>query len=231
MSENENVRDKGNKANFWLMLLILGSLVGLSEVVLSGYLRQVGFAYRSGLLTGIGFGIIAVGLAIYKKPLMAIGIGLIGVLCKQMAVVILHVSVMCKMNSCIGSMSGIAALSILAYLTMSRLNKIGTRILVGGAAALLGAGAFYYIGMRVAPCNYLLSFNRAGGFVDFMVAEGLVWAAFSIVLFPLGWLVGEKVAPKIENIVISKPRLFYAQTALTTVICWALCAIAIANGY
>jgi len=223
---------KFSKAEILLAILALGSICGLIEVVFSGLLSKMGFPYRSALLVGLGFGVIGFGYAIFRKPLLAVWIGLVAIFCKQLGVLILNVSVMCKMNSCVAVFLEYAALAIIAITLMSKMTeKISARLITGGAAALIGAGAFYFIGMRVAPCNYLLSFNHAGGLVDFMVAEGLVWAGFSIVLFPLGWLAGEKASGKIGNIIFSKPRLFYAETALTTIFCVAICAIAVANGF
>jgi len=231
--DNENYRSKQvGKTGIILAVLALGAVCGLLEVVLGGFLIKTGLPYRSGLLVGLGFGVIGFAYAIFKKPLMAIWIGLIAIFCKQLGVLVLNVSVMCKMNSCVALLLEYGALAIMALVLMSKMKeKISLRLVTGGAAALIGAGAFHFIGMRVAPCNYLLSFNQAGGFVNFMITEGLIWAAFSIVLFPLGWLAGEKASAKIGNIIFSKPRLFYAETVLTTIFCVTICAIAVANGF
>jgi hypothetical protein len=59
---------------------------------------------------------------------------------------------------------------------------------MGGGAVLLASAAFYIAGMHVAPCAYLLSFKTLGAFI---VTEGLVWAAFSAILLPLGCAAGE----------------------------------------
>jgi hypothetical protein len=232
MDAENNQSKKIGKTKIVLAVLALGAVCGLFEVVLGGFLKNTGFPYRSGLLVGLGFGVIGFAYAIFKKPLMAIGIGLVAAFCKQLGVIVLHLPVMCMMNSCVAVLLEYGALAIIALVLMNRMKeKVSLRLIAGGAAALIGAGAFHYIGMRVAPCNYLLTFNRAGGFVDFMIQQGLVWVAFSVVLFPLGWLVGEKVSGKIGHIMFSKPRLFYAETAITTIFCVAICAIAIAGGY
>jgi hypothetical protein len=222
---------KANKMDLLFAVVALGSVCGLLEVIVGGFLHQIRFAYRVALLTGLGFGVIGFGLAIFRKPFMAIWIGLVAVLCKQMVVVILHVSVMCKLNSCLAVLFEYGALSGIAVMAMSRIKgNTGIGMLTGGSAALIGSVAFYFVGMRVAPCNYLLSFNHPGGFVAFLLNEGLIWAAFSAILFPLGWLTGEKFIKKTYVLLAGKPQLFYIGTALTTIFCWAICAIAISRG-
>jgi hypothetical protein len=47
-------------------------LCGLVEVLGEGLIRQAGIPFRSGILAGLGFAIIGFGLAIFKRPLMAL---------------------------------------------------------------------------------------------------------------------------------------------------------------
>jgi hypothetical protein len=105
------------------------------------------------------------------------------------------------------------------------------RIATGFSAALVAAPVFYFVGMRVAPCNYLLSFNRPEGFVAFMVAEGLVWAAFSALLFPLGWRLGTRLESALPRVRFARPLLYYG-TSLGVVACsWIACGLAYAAGF
>ncbi len=222
---------KASKKNFLISVLILGSLCGLLEVVLGGLLRQFNFPYRAGLLTGLGFGVIAVGLAIFKKPTMAIWIGLVAVLCRQLIIPILHVSIMCKANSCLAIMLEYSALAgIAAIFLWGKKGNAGRRILTGGGAAFVASIAFYLIGMQVAPCRYLLSFQGAGGLAAFLWKEGLSWMIFSAVLFPLGWQVGEKITEKTFILLARRPRLYYSAATVITVFCWVACALAISGG-
>lgn len=121
---------------------------------------------------------------------MLAGIALVTVLRKQLAVSILHVSVMCKANSCLAIILEGIALAGVTSLAGHKLNgSYVARIVSGGSAALLVTAAFYFAGIRLAPCRYLLSFDRPGGFVLFLTAESPVWAAFAALLFPVGYWV------------------------------------------
>jgi len=219
--------DRQGAIHILIGILVFGSIWGLSEVALGGGLRAANFPYRAGLLTGIGIALMGIALVIHKKPAMLIGIGLVAVLVKLLAVPILHVSVMCKANSCIAVFTQAVALSLVAFLLMSEMGKsIHARMGSGALAAIIASVGFYFIGIQVAPCEYLLSFSPMG----FIVTEGLIWAAFSAILLPLGYLAGTKLEAKTFPLLTKKMTLYYASTVATILICWGVSAIAIASG-
>jgi len=218
--------DRQSIVHILLGILVFGSIWGLSEVALGGGLRAAQFPYRAGLLTGIGIAIMGIALVIHKKPLMLIGIGLVAVLVKLLAVPILNLSVMCKANSCIAVLTEAVALTLVAVVLMSQMSKSTHARMGGGAlAGIVASVGFYFIGMQVAPCNYLLSFTPVG----FIVTEGLIWAAFSAILLPLGYLAGEKLAP-IALPAVTRRALYYATSAAIICLCWGASAIAIMAG-
>ncbi|MGM0441943.1 MAG: hypothetical protein ACQEQC_05955 [Elusimicrobiota bacterium] len=220
------------KSNLVIGILVLGAVCGFIEVVGGNFLQSSGFPYRAGLLTGIGFLVIGFGIAIFKKPLMALGIGLVAVLVKQMTVPILGVSAMCKMNSSIAVMLEYTAIGGLGALFFNKIKGKGTKnkALIGGGAALTGAVSFYLIGMQVAPCKYLLSYAGLSGFGSYMAIEGLSWTLFSAVLFPAGWKLGEKFSSNIVEIMDRKPAAFYAASGLTFIVAVVASAISISQG-
>ncbi len=214
-----------------IAIVVLGSLWGLSEVVLGGAIRAAGVPYRAGILTGVGIGIMGLAVGVFRKPSMPIGIALVAILCKQLVVPILHVSVMCKANSCLALMLEGVALAGVVSLAGRRLDRGRLAQMASGAsAALLAAAAFYFIGMRVAPCRYLLSFNRPGGFVAFLSAEGLVWALSSAILFPVGYRMGARLRDTVLVLRARKPFFYYTTFAALVVCCWVASAFATAAG-
>jgi len=219
--------DRQSIVHILLGILVFGSIWGLSEVALGGGLSAAHFPYSSGLLTGIGMALMGMALVIHKKPAMLIGIGLVTVLVKLLAVPILHISVICKANSCLAVFTEAVALSLVAFLLMTEMGKgVHARMGSGAMAAIIASVGFYFIGMQVAPCKYLLSFSPVG----FIVTEGLIWAAFSAILLPLGYLAGMKLEAKAFPLLTRKMPLYYATTVATVVICWGVSAIAIASG-
>lgn len=216
-----------NKKGFILTIFALGSICGLVEVIIGGVLHQLGI-HLSGLLIGLDCLLIGLGLAIYNNPLMIIGMGLITCICKQLVVPVLGISFMCEANSCLAVMLEYGSLASIATFTLNSMKKSTySRILAGGAGVFFGSIIYYFAGMRVNPCPYMLSFNVPGGFAAFLAKEGLIWASFAAALFPLGWSVGERLSVKKFILIKKNPHLFYLKSALTTVICFIACIISI----
>jgi len=219
--------DRQGAVYIFIGILVFGSIWGFAEVALGGGLRAADFPYRSGLLLGIGMALMGMALAIHKKPAMLIGIGLVAVLVKLLAVPILHISVMCKANSCIAVFTEAVVLSLVAFLLMTEMGKsVHARMGSGAVVAIVASVGFYFIGTQVAPCQYLLSFSPAG----FIVTEGLIWAAFSAILLPLGYLAGMKLEAKTFPLLTRRTSLYYATTVATILICWGMSAVAIVSG-
>lgn len=214
-----------------ILLLALGSLCGLIEVVLNGALRAGNFPWRAAALTGLGMGILAFIFAIYRKPVMALGVALVAVLVKQLAIPVLNQTFVCDANSCLAIGLEYSALAAVSIFTMKKMQtQTSLRFLTGGTGAFIGSIAFYLIGMHVAPCNYLLSFNSATGFVSYLYRESLSWTLFSAVLFPIGWFIGVKSETALTGLFESKPQFIYVGASALTITCWAISAFAIAGG-
>ena len=226
-SNSAHVQGRNTVLNILLAILVFGSLWGLSEVVLGGVLKSSGFPYRAGLLTGVAMGIMGVALAMSRKWLMPIGIGVVAGLVTLLVVPVLHVSPMCKANSCLALILEAGSLSAAAVLVGGKATKSAHgRMAMGGGAALTASAAFYFAGIHFAPCPYLLSFT-AGSFV---MTEGIVWAAFSAIMFPLGYAIGEKLAVRQFPVLSPESVLYYSGGAAVVAVCWGISGAAIAAG-
>jgi len=211
-------------------VLVLGSLWGAAEVVLGSAMAASDVPFRAGVLTGIGVAAMGVALAAFRRPAMLVGIAVVAVLCKQLVVPILRVSVLCEANSSLAVLLDGAALGIVAGLLGRRMEgRLPVRVGAGAAAGVLAAGAFYFAGLRVAPCNYLASFARPGGAVAFMVEQGLVWAAFAAALLPVGYWLGIRSASAVPALRSRRPMVYGAVSAAIVACCWLASALTIAG--
>ncbi len=228
MENSQKPRDeKISKTAVLLAVIAMGTVCGVIEVAGKQFLHQINFPYTSAILVGLCFGIIGIGLAVIRKPIIIIVMAAVAVICKQLVVPILGVSLMCKANACVAVMLEYGSLAAIAAITMGRMKKnVNMRILTAGTAAFLGAATYFFIGMHVKPCPYMLSFNVSGGFVKFLTVEGLIWAAFAAIMFPFGWTVGEKLREK-TLILLEHKRLSYLMPVLTASICFIGCIISI----
>jgi len=213
-------------------LIVLGSIWGALEILLGAGMRSAGIPHKGDVLTALGIGILAFAFAAYRKPLVLIGIAAIAASMRQLAVPILHLSFFCKANSCLAVLLGGTAVAGFARLAASPLKRgylarVGTGFASGFSAAL----GFYFIGMHVAPCPYLLSFNRPGGLVAFIGAEAIIWAALSAITFPIGYRIGEKVHQSMRELSLRRPVSYYASLLTIAGLCWIAGALAIARGF
>ena len=224
--------DKRRAARDMLIgLLVLGSVWGFLEVVLGGAMKAGSIPYKGDVLTGLGMMLMGIAVAMYRKPLLLIAIAAVAVGVRQLSIPILHLSTFCKANSSIAVMLGGTALAGGAALAGRRLERgARARVITGFAAGLTAAVSFFFIGMRVAPCRYLLSFNRAGGLVAFLQAEGIIWAALCASLFPVGYRVGVSMRESVFDLRATRPALYYTASIMLVVCCWGISAIAIARG-
>ncbi len=214
-----------------IAVVVIGSIWGVLEILLGAGMRSAGIPHKGDVLTAVGIGLMALAFAIYRKALMLIAIAAIAASMRQLAVPILHLSFFCKANSCLAVMLGGIAVAGFSRLMVSQLKR--------GHMARIGAGfssgfatgiGFYFIGMHVAPCRYLLSFNRPGGLVAFIGAEALIWAALGAITFPVGYRIGEKLRESIQQSSLRRPLSYYASLLALAGLCWIAGAIAIASG-
>jgi hypothetical protein len=220
-----------SKRDAAIAIVVLGSVWGFLEVVLGGAMKSASIPYKGDLLTGLGIGLMAVLLALGSRPAALLGVAAVAIAAKQLVVPILGLSVMCKANSCLAVGLAGGALAATSAVAGGRLARgIAPRVVAGVAAGLLGSAGFYFAGMRLAPCNYLLSFNRAGGFVDFMAAEGLIWAALGGVFLPLGYRVGLPLNQSLGSLRARRPLLYYSVSLAVVAVAWIASGLAIAAG-
>jgi hypothetical protein len=210
-------------------IALLGSLWGLFEVAVDEGVQAAGLPMRAGILTGLGMLTMGVVFGFTRKLLAILAMPFVAVVMKQLTVPILGVSVMCGVNSCLAvGLQGFAVAGLGAVFLRRRSGKnLAAGAATGAGAAVLSAVPFYFVGLRLAPCNYLMSFAGSGGFVSFLVAEGLAWAAFSTILFPLGVLLGARYQERLVGIRAHRPASFYGVLAGLTAICWVIAGIAI----
>jgi hypothetical protein len=217
--------------NIAVAVLVLGSVWGVAEVVLNDTIKSADLPFRAGILTGFGMLAMGVLLGYGRKPLAILGVPAIAVLVKQMVVPIAGASVLCKANSCIAVLFEASLLAGVAAVAMRGIEKRAiARAGAGAGAGLLAAVPFYFVGLAVAPCNYLLSFDRAGGFAAFMVQEGLVWAAFSAVLFPAGFALGARIREPLFALESRRPAAYYGAAIGVAALCWITAALNIYAG-
>ena len=213
-------------------VLIFGSLWGFLEATLGGFLHMILFPNKGAIMSGIGVAIMASALAIYKKPVMAIGIGTVAASFKLLDVWIfaLPPSSYHIVNPAVAIIIEALAFSVITVFIMNRLARnayigIGAGVLMG----LISATAYINFALYATPLEVLTrqGVNTAGPFI---MNQGLVQAAFWGALLPLGYLGGEKLVARISLVSTSK-LLYSVSMAAGISFCWIISAIARIVGF
>jgi len=211
-------------------ILVFGSIWGFLEATLGGFLHMIIFPNKGAIMGGIGVAIMASALAIYKKPSMLLGIGIIAASFKLLNVWFLFVPITSIhiINPAMAIIFESLAFSLVAAFMMNRIAKnafvgVGAGVLAGLISAI--AWVYFAIYVMNAPAYARVVFT-AGGFI---ANQGVVQAAFFGILLPLGYLIGEKLAVRTSPVLISR-SLYYATSAAIICLCWGISAVAKMTG-
>jgi len=237
----ENKPARARAVDVLIAIALLGSIWGFIEVVVGGAIKAGGFPHRTAVVTGLGFATMGIALGVFRRPLMLPVMAVVAVCVKQLVVPILHLPFFCDANSLLAvGIDGAAVAGIFTIARGSADRKMGARgtgiagwlLLgaVGASSALLASGAFHTLGMKVAPCQHLLSYNRPLGLLEYMAFRGSIWAAFSAVLFPVGYLSGLRIKDSVLDLGVRRPALYYATFIASVAACWIVSAVAIFAG-
>jgi len=228
--ENKQI-DRQGIIHILVGILVFGSIWGFFEATLGGFLHMIIFPNKGAIMGGIGVAIMASALAIYKKPSMLPGIGIVAASFKLLNVWFLFVPIgaIHIINPAMAIIFESLAFSLVAVFVMKKIAKnafigVGAGVLAGIISAI--AWVYFAIYVMNAPAYARVVFT-AGGFI---ANQGVVQAAFFGVFVPLGYLVGEKLATRTLPALTGRGVPHYATSAAVIVLCWGISAIAIMAG-
>ncbi len=227
----KTVSESGNILSVIVGIVLFGSIWGLLEATLGGFLHLVHFTYTGAIMGGIGISIMATFVVIYRQPKLVFLIGVIAALFKPLSAVIYSQPIFSPFV--VNPASAILLEALAFTLVVSLLfkgfeNSIKARIAAGISAGYLGAILFAILASSVGMGKW-----ASWGFTQRLtgaLTDGTGMAIAGTLLLFLGHLLGTKLRPKFWQLSSTKPKLFYASTTATIVSCWIIAAIAFSLG-
>ena len=227
----ENRRlDRQSAIRILLGILVFGSIWGFFEATLGGFLHLIIFPNKGAIMGGIGMAIMASALAIYKKPSMLPGIGIIAALFKLLDVWLfaLPAASIHIINPAMAIIFESLAFSLLAVFVIKKIARnalvsVGSGVLAGLVSAV--AWVYFAIYVMNAPAYARVVFTAG----EYIANQGVIQAAFFGIFVPLGYVVGERLAAKTFPVLARRP-LRYATSAAIICFCWGISAVAVASG-
>jgi len=216
---------------YFLNIIVFGAFLGLTEAFLGKFIRSAGLP-RSPFVTGIGFMIMALGLAVFKMARVIPGITIMGVLGKWLAVPILGLPLFCQVNDHFAILlNGAFLFAGVAVFRKHIASGWKARSAVAGLAAF-GAGAtFFALGRFLSPCTHLLSFRYAGGAAFYMLTRVAPAALLAAVLFPLGYALGRRLEKRLLPLWLARKPLLVPLAGAFTLACLGLTVLLTAAGF
>ena len=225
-------------------ILIFGSIWWLLQGTIGAAFGSLDSLFKSQLhicpcpIVGaiLGIPIMTAALAIYKRPAMLVGIGIVAIPFSFLAIPIQHIPAFTTaattypiINPIIAMIFSSITFSLIATLVMKK-SELTTPMLIGAGAlsGFLSSIAFIYTVVALgAP---ILKATGIGSPFVYIATNGVIWAAISAATSPVGYLTAPKIQLKISPL-ISQNRWFYrlAPVALI-VVCWVVSAIFAAAG-
>ena len=178
MTKNAKTKliDQQSLVNILLAILVFGSIWGLLEATLGGFLNLIIFPNKGAIMSGIGMAIMGMALAIYRKPAMLPGIGIVAASFKWFNAWLLFVPLNSvqvinpAMSIFLESLAfGLVAVFLMKWIAKNRLVGMGAGVLVG----IMSAVAYVYFAVY-ATQSPILARMGVDSIGEFIMGNGVV---------------------------------------------------------
>ena len=226
-------------------IVALGCIWGFLEAItFGGLLHQYwGALFQYHLcpcfLMAAIFGSLVMGLAlaVYKKPSMLIGIGMVAAAFCWLGVPFLPSPVRSTtygpvIAAATAAIVGSISLALVASFLMDRLERnMPTRIGAGALSAVLASPLFILATAYGLDKPICADLGYARALPDFLGIGGIVWIVTTAILFPVGYFAGVKLQSWLTPKLARRPSVSYAALTATVVLCCGISVVAFLVGF
>lgn len=223
--------ESGNILSALIGVVVLGSIWGLLEATLGGFLHLIHFPYKGAIMGGIGMSIMATFVATHRRPSLVIGIGLITTFFKPLSALIYGRPVFAPfvVNPATAILLEALALGLVVSLLFKGFqSSVKMRIAAGVSAGYLSIVLYSLLASVLGMGNWPIMGLTEKFISIFLNGTGIAVIGTGLLL--LGYMVGTQLRPKLVQLRSMKPKIFYASAAAATVSCWIIAVFAFASG-
>jgi hypothetical protein len=227
----KTVSQSGDILRVVIGILVFGSIWGLVEATLGGFLHLVHFTYKGAITGGIAMSIMAAFVVTYRRPKLVFWPGVIAALFKPLSALIYGQPIFAPFVVNPASAILLEALGftvVVSLLSKGFESSIKARIAAGISAGYLSAILYAILASTIGMGNW-----ASWGFAERLTAaltDGTGLAIVGTSLLLLGHLVSMRLRPRFWQLMTAKPKAFYASTTAITAFCWIGAAVAFASG-
>ena len=218
-------------ADAFVMIVVLGSIWGLLEATLGGFLHLVHFTYKGAIMGGIGMSIMAICVATHRRPSLVVGVAFIAALFKPLSALIYGQTIFAQfvVNPATaiileGLAFGLVAFFLFKGFERSIKVRAGVGFLVGYLSIISWGIAASIIG--VGNWAFMVFQEK----VSYALTNGTALAIVGVLLLPMGYLIGTKLWPRLSGLRYMRPKSFYTTVVVVSVFCWLGAGFAFSMG-
>jgi hypothetical protein len=202
------------------IVIVIGSVWGLTEMTLGGFLHAIHFPQTGAIMGGLAISFMAIFVAITKKPILVPILGIIAASFKPFDAMIFGVPVLSPyvINPAIAiAMEALAfsavAVTLKAGITKHLPIRAGAGILAGYLGYIFYATIASIFGLGIWPT---LAFSEK---LQMITANATPIAIVGAIMLVAGYYAGRVSLPRLLTFKGLRPRLYYS-TAFSLVILW-----------
>ncbi|AAW39040.1 hypothetical protein [Dehalococcoides mccartyi] len=215
-----------NRIPALLTLAVIGSVWGLLEMALGGFLHAIHFTYQGAVMGGLAISLMAIFMSITRKPALIPLLGVIAAAFKPFSALIFGEPVFSAyvINPAVAIIMEAVAFGAVAFIFKKAMEKhllaqITTGFLSGALGIVLYAVIASVFGMGKWPMLDM------AGKIDTIISTGWPVALAGSITLAIGYYLGKFGMPKLANFKTSYPRAYYITSAVTVISCWVIPAV------
>ncbi len=206
-----------------LTVIVIGSIWGLVEMTLGGFLHAIHFPQKGAIMGGLAISFMAVFITITGKPALVPILGIIAASFKPVDSIILGVPLWSPyvINPAIAIV--IEALAFSAV-TVALKTAIDKRLLARAGAGIL-AGSLGYVAYAAFASIVGLgiwSTIDLTAKLQLVLANATPIAIAGAIMLVAGYYVGKVSAPRLATFREFYPRLYYSTSLVLVLVCWVI---------
>ncbi len=206
-----------------LTIIVIGSVWGLVEMTLGGFLHAIHLPQKGAIMGGLAISFMAIFVTITKKPSLVPILGIIAASFKPLGAIVFGVPVGSPfvINPAIAIVMEALAFSAVAVVLKTAIDR---RLLARAGAGIM-AGSFGYVFYAAFASVFGLGMWPTLAFTE--IIQVILVNATPIAIMGAVMLVGEyyvgKVSiPKLSTFKEFRPKLYYSTSFALVILCWVV---------
>ena len=206
-----------------LIVIVIGSIWGLFEMSLGGFLHAIHFPQKGAIMGGLAISFMAVFITITGKPSLVPILGIIAASFKLVDSIILGVPLVSPfvINPAIAIVMEALAFSAVTVVLKTAIDKrllarAGSGILAGSLGYVFYATFASIFGLGMWPT---LVFTEK---LQVIVANATPLAIMGAITLVAGYYVGRVSVPKLSTFKEFHPKLYYSTSLALVTLCWVI---------